>query len=381
MRNITKIILLISSIVISIIFIINYNSTQEPIKINIPGGDGNIYDLTARVEREFNRLKDPNTGKIPFGIRQKELNFASKLPNDKMTKSANWTSRGPYNVGGRTRGIAIDITNDSIILAGSVSGGLWKSVNGGESWDRTSLPYQLPSVTCIAQDTRTGHTNTWYYGTGERYGTSASATGAFFYGDGIMKSIDNGQSWVSLESTFNNTPQSFDSHWNFVSRIVTDPINDTLDILYAATYGRINRSTDGGTTWETVIGPSSISSYFTELAITTQSVLYATLSDDGNDKGIWRSENGLDWINITPFDTFPTAFDKIVIAINPSNENEVYFLGRTPGYGQHSEVFFNGEDWNSLWKYTYVSGNGTDTGGVDIKERLLDPWCCEPYPG
>ncbi|MEA3443760.1 MAG: hypothetical protein U9R19_03455, partial [Bacteroidota bacterium] len=278
----------------SIIFILQ-DKTNMPKTIS--GGDGNTADPAARMEWMLNRLKDPATGKIPAGIRQKELAFAKCLKQNTGLKSVDWTARGPYNIGGRTRAMALDITNDSIILAGSVSGGLWRSVDAGQNWDRVTQPGQFPSISAIAQDKRPGETDTWYCGTGELIGASASGTGAYFYGNGMMKSVDGGLSWTVLASTATNSPQNFDSHWNFVHRVVTDQSVDTADVVYAATYGRINRSEDGGQTWQTVLGDLPIS-FDTELAITTNGVLYATLSSDGIDKGIWRSPDGLNWTNI-----------------------------------------------------------------------------------
>lgn len=344
-----------------------FNSEKETLK-TISDGNGNTAELAARVEWMHNRLKDPATGEIPAGIRQKELAFAKKFSSDNYLKTVNWTARGPFNVGGRTRAMAVDVTNDSIILAGSVSGGMWRSVDAGQTWDRVTQADQFPSISAIAQDTRAGHTDTWYCGTGELIGASASGTGAYYYGNGMMKSVDGGLSWSELSSTATNTPQSFDSHWNFVHRVATDQSIDTLDVVYAATFGRINRSEDGGQTWQTVLGGDP-ESYYTELAITGDGVVYATLSKSNisgtyNDNGIWRSPDGINWTNILDTDTFPPVYERIVIATNPSNEDEVYFLGRTPNYGQHSQTFFNREDWISLWKYTYVSGNGADTGGV-----------------
>jgi hypothetical protein len=334
----------------------------------IADGNGNTADLAARAEWMHNRLKDPATGQIPSGIRQQELAFAKRFAGGNNQRNVNWTARGPFNVGGRTRAMAVDVTNDSIILAGSVSGGMWRSVDAGQNWDCVTQPDQFPSISAIAQNTRAGKTDTWYCGTGELIGTSASGTGAYFYGNGMMKSVDGGLSWSPLTSTATNTPQNFDSHWNFVHRIAIDASVDSLDVVYAATFGRINRSEDGGQTWQTVLGGDP-ESYFTELAITADGVVYATLSKNNiagtyNDNGIWRSPDGINWTNILDTDTFPPVYERIVIATNPSNENEVYFLGRTPNYGQHSQCFFNSEDWISLWKYTYVSGNGADTGGV-----------------
>src|SRR5262249_33549782 len=117
------------------------------------------------------------------------------------TQASTWTARGPVNVGGRTRALAVDIANPFVMLAGGGFGGMWRSVDGGTTWSRTTNASSLQSVTCVAQDTRTGSTGTWYYGTGENAGNSASASGAFLPGDGIFKSTDNGVTWSQLSST------------------------------------------------------------------------------------------------------------------------------------------------------------------------------------
>ena len=90
------------------------------------------------------------------------------------------------------------------------------------------------------------------------------------------------------------------------------------------------------------------------------SAIIAALSYDGENEGIWRSTNGIDWTNITP-SNWPDVYNRNVIGIAPSNENVVYFLAETPGYGYYNETV---DTWHSLWKYTYVSGNGSGSGGV-----------------
>ena len=65
--------------------------------------------------------------------------------------------------------------------------------------------------------------------------------------------------------------------------------------------------------------------YYTNVELTSSGVVYATLSSDGADKGIWRSADGMQWVNIIP-DNFGDVYGRSAIGINPSNENEVYFL-------------------------------------------------------
>jgi hypothetical protein len=319
---------------------------------------GTEDDPDARAHWEWMRLQDPSTGEIPLDIRSQELQFASRIPSREsiaLMKSngasglaaLSWSSRGPYNVGGRTRALGVDASNENVILAGGASGGMWRSTDGGSSWTKTTLASQLQSVTCLAQDTRQGKTATWYYGTGELSGNSASGGAASYRGDGLFKSTDGGKNWTHLTSPV--PPQTFSNRFQYVWNIVTDATNQASDVVYAATHDGIQRSTDGGTSWSFVRGNGSPNSQYTDVAITSTGVLYATLSSEGPTKGIWRSTDGVNWTSITPTG-WPGTYGRVVIGIAPSNEQAVYFLASTPSVG------VNG---NSLWKYP---DNGLGTG-------------------
>ncbi len=333
------------------------------------GGDD---DAEARGHWELARLADPATGRIPDHMRAKEIEFASTLPeiqsltNDRSFSTANFVSRGPWNVGGRTRAIALDVTNENVILAGSVNGGLWRSGDGGATWTRVSPMNQNPSVTWIAQDKRQGHTNTWYYSSGEGYGASASGTGAYYLGNGIYKSTDGGFTWNVLSSTSSGTPQTFENVWDIAWKVFCDSSDAVNNVVYACTYGAVFRSINGGTTWTVDRGNSSGSSfsYFADADVTSTGIVYAALSSDGPQKGIWRKNAATGWANITPTQWDSAFYDRFVIGINPSNENEVYFLGVTDStIGKLSTNFKGEKEWNGLWKYTYISGSGTGSGG------------------
>lgn len=328
--------------------------------------EGMVHGASKRSKWEVSRLADP-TGKIPNNIRQLELAFAATLPNDlqvdsRSMASLTMTNRGPWNLGGRTRAFGIDVSDENRLLAGSCSGGMWISTNGGTTWSQTNTLSQLKNATCLVQDKRPTHTNTWYYGSGEAYGASASGgSGAYYLGDGAFKSIDGGLTWSPLSSTSGGNPNAFTTGWQLVWNMANDnSANDTIDEVYAAIYGGIMRSINGGTTWSTVIGGGS---YFTDVQVSSTGVVYATCSDDGTQKGIWRSDTGTAFTNILPVG-FPTAYNRIVSGINPNNENEVYFLANTPGFGKVTYNYLGTPEWNSFWKYTYVSGNGAGAGGV-----------------
>lgn len=343
--------------------------------INQPDGDqsGPPENSASRARWEYERHRDPKTGLIPHNIRAMEAEFVSKLPGanpdykykGNTVLSQEWERRGPAEVGGRTRALAIDVMDENVILAGGVSGGMWRTTNGGASWVKTTTPMQLHSVSCIAQDTRVGKENIWYYGTGEFWGNSADISG-----DGIYKSTDGGKSWSPLMSTATFKPHSWENSFDYIWRIVLNHKNNNQDEIYAATaLGAIFRSSDGGLTWNTVLGGYGNSySYMTELMITPSGVLYAAMSQyspsaNSQTKGIFRSTDGIKWTDITPQD-MPAKYRRIVPAYAPSNENIVYFAAETPGSGKLTTNSQGDSLWHSFWKYTYVSGDGSGAGGI-----------------
>jgi len=331
--------------------------------------------VSERTEWEILRLADPQTGEIPKNIRQRELAFAKMLPKDNeifTKRTSDWKQIGPYNIGGRTRAAAIDVTNDNIILAGGVSGGMWRSEDQGKSWSKTSANNHHHSVTCLTQDKRAGKENIWYYGSGEGRGNSATKLfSADYLGDGVYKSIDGGKSWFPLTATQSNSPHSKEP-WDIMWNITTDHSVDSADVVYAAITGRVMRSNDGGLTWEIAVGSSTgFLATYTDIMITPKGVKYATLSSEGAVNGIFRSEDGVNWTDITPAG-FSNVYSRIVSAADPLNDNKIYFLANVVDGGKRSDPNNKDSERNSLWKYTYKSGDGSGINGtwVDLSVNI-----------
>lgn len=338
----------------------------------IPASIGKKDDPRARFLQEFMMLRDPVTNEIPKNIFRLEREFAKTLPKSENlflnknsgsneTTALTWTARGPNNVGGRTRALGIDkrtgSPSNAIILAGGVSGGIWRSTNGGSTWSSVTSPSQLHSVTCIVQDKRSEKEDFWYAGTGEAVGNSASGSSVSnFRGDGIFKSTDNGLTWSIISSTATNEPESFDQVFDYVHNIAIDTSNN----LYVAASNTIQRTTNGGASWTPVLAEISLNSFISDVQITPGGVVYAAISQwPGNtNKGIWRSPDGITWTNISNgVSGFPTTqFGRITIGIAPSDEDVVYFLmeysNTTPATNGHQ-----------LWKYNFISGDGSGSGG------------------
>ncbi len=363
-------------LVFCFLFVLNENHAQQSSLLNhnnlrklskIADKKAGVYNAEKdnpirRIELENSMLIDPRTRVIPDNIREKELMYVNSNTSRLQKRSsvfgvelnaASWKNRGPFNVGGRTRALAIDVSNENVLLAGGASGGVWRSTNSGSTWSKTTGASDLHSVTSIAQDPRQGNQNIWYYTTGELVGNSAAGGGANsnYRGNGIYKSTDGGITWKVLPITASNTPQTYDSYFDYNWRVCVNPINGDV---YAATIGAIHKSSNGGTSWSLVL--SAGNAYHTDIISTNSGVLYATIDSDGNpSKGIFRSINGTDWKSITPSD-FPSSYNRIVLASSKANPNIVYFLAETPSAGKLD---------HSLYKYTYASGigNGDGTSG------------------
>ncbi|MCE1163979.1 MAG: T9SS type A sorting domain-containing protein, partial [Bacteroidetes bacterium] len=181
-----------------------------------------------------------------------------------------------------------------------------------------------------------------------------------FAGNGIFKSTDNGQSWELLPSTSGIPPGSFTSDWQYVWNVAADPSSAATDEVYAATVGSIYKSTNGGTNWTQTLGSSTTRSVFTDVAVSSTGVVYAAGSfiSGGPMNGVRRSTNGDNWVDITPPE-FPPAYERIVITLAPSNQNVMYVAVQGVPAGEPGTV-----NKHQLWKYTYISGNGTGSGGV-----------------
>ena len=334
----------------------------------------------ARAEYEFMRTKSPFSGEIPEDIRRKELAFARTLPtreeiNEKMlyrgqpVVTLNWQNRGPYNVGGRTRALALDLDDETIMLSGAASGGMWRSTDAGNSWTLTTKLQDLQSVSAVAQDPRAGERSTWYYATGEYAGSRYWHENGGLLGDGIFKSTDGGQNWTLLASTSTASPQTFANDFNHIHRLKVSPTNGYL-FVGTSRNGKLKLSQDGGSTWSDLLKATDADPSYVDVDITSNGTVYAAVGGGNwggktNKSGIFRStDDGASFTDITPATFWQTDFQRIVMDISASNENVAYF-------------YINSSSKTSqyLWKYTYVSGDGSGSGGtwVDLSSNLPTP--------
>ncbi len=242
---------------------------------------------------------------------------------------------GPAFTSGRIADIAVHPDDENMWYVAVGSGGVWKTVNAGVTWDPIFDRQSSYSIGCITIDPNNPHTI--WVGTGENVGGRHVG-----YGDGIYASHDNGITWkkMGLEKT------------EHISKIIVHPKDS--DVLWVAAQGPLwnkggerglYKTSDGGTTWKKVLGDDEWVGVTDILldprdpdwmyaATWQRHRTVAAYMGGGPGSGIHRSKDGgVTWEKLTT--GLPRSnMGKIGLAISPQNPDVVYAaieLDRTTG--------------------------------------------------
>ncbi|MHB1686076.1 MAG: T9SS type A sorting domain-containing protein [Ignavibacteriaceae bacterium] len=330
----------------------NSPKTGLPLLEPTAGDRDNPY---AAIEFRYKMIVGNKSFLDPLA-RQRAISYTKRflLAKNSMDKAAlisGWSPIGPGNIGGRIRSILVRPSNPNDILIGAVSGGIWKSTDGGASWSP-----KTDQGNPIAISSMTNNGDTVYAGTGEGWGN-----GDAVYGGGIYKSTDFGDTWTLLPSTIG-------SHiWNFrnIMKISIDPSNNIYAATYAYNYkdnvgkyysnGGLYKSGDGGTTW-TKISTTSVSNYYSPcdvIAVSSTDVILATRGYAPNWGGIFQTTNGgTTWNQITS--GLPSSnYNNIALAQDPSHFNTVYAVFQSTDNSKAGDAGLKGiyksTDAGSTW--------------------------------
>jgi hypothetical protein len=293
----------------------------------------------AKWEQERKQVQDPS-GNIPAERLLTAFEYLQSLiQNPKEGISAElglrWQERGPTQVAGRTRAILFDL-NDPLkkkVFVGSVGGGLWKTDNitaTNPKWQAVNDIFDNLAITTIAQNPT--NPQILYFGTGEGFGNIDAIRGL-----GIWKSTNAGATWTRLSSTGGYS-------FKFIQKIVVTPNG----YVYAATEWGVQRSIDGGITWQ-----DAYSTYYKidDLELAADGSLFASNNNGklvksaaSNGANIGNSNT---WVDITPLGSL-SSFKRIEIATAPSDANRVYVLCQ--GYGSSDCTnIFSSENGGTTW--------------------------------
>jgi len=394
-----------------------YRPATKPSKLNFvipssfkfsssqPSEEENEEFTEERMAHEYRMLRNPVTGKIPARIREQELEAVRNTPS-REANSALWRggsilaqntyqSVGPNNVGGRSRTLAFDKRNPKIMITGGVTGGIFRSTDGGNNWTFVSGENDIRSATTIAQDPF--NPDTWYCGTGEAfYPISSQDVSNGTFGFGIFKSTNNGVSWSKLSFTVSsNNENQLDNAFDLVHRIAVHPLNGNV---YAAVHRRIMRSTDGGLSWQAVLegpSPTTASGGITDVIIASNgSKIYAAITGANPDRslaGVWESATGDvgSWKRIAggasgQTDSIPgwqpyPNWERIVLALNGTN-SKLFILykngksadGAVPA--PEADLFRADVSTGNPNTYTWTNLNSYVPDEPNYNEAGIDPY-------
>src|ERR1051326_3763419 len=238
-----------------------------------------------------------------------------------------WRNIGP-NRGGRSQAVAGSVKRPLEYYFGATGGGLWKTTDGGTSWQPVT-DGQITSSSVGAVAVSESNPDIVYIGTGE-----TELRASTIQGDGIYKSTDGGKTWThsGLEQT------------QAIARIRIDPANP--DLVYVAALGHpygqndergIFRSKDGGKTWEKILFRNNRAGAI-DLCLDPHNprTMYAstwevyrkpwTLSSGGPGSGLFKSTDGGDhWTEITRNPGMPKMLvGKINVTVSGADSNRLY---------------------------------------------------------
>jgi photosystem II stability/assembly factor-like uncharacterized protein len=300
-------------------------------------------------------------GYIPVDWREKAIEHITKYNTDINLESnpaaLSWTQLGPGNIGGRIRSILVHPTNSSIIYIGAVSGGVWKTTNGGSGWFPLKDDMENLAVCAMVMDPT--NPNIIYAGTGE---------GFFNYdavrGEGIFKTTNGGTTWTQLASTKN-------SNFYYVNKLMIDNTNNTL---WAGTRKGLFKSVDGGGSFNAVLTSSGSDVHCTdiEIAYSNPSRIYAAFGLFNQADIKLSTNSGGNWQSVLSL----SGKGRVEIATSISNPLVAYcsFMDlQTNGTGTMGITTNGGINWfNTAIAGPSYSGASTYTGAQAWYNNILE---------
>lgn len=298
--------------------------------------------------------------------------------SEKLYSSLTYRLIGPFR-GGRSAAVTGVPGKPNLFYFGATGGGVWKTVNGGRTWENISDGYFGGSIGAV--EVAQSDPNVMYVGGGEK-----TLRGNVSSGYGIWKTEDAGKTWksVGLEKS------------RHIPRIRIHPKNP--DIVYAAVLGNIYKptqdrgiykSTDGGQTWKkTLFVNNQSGAVDLTLDPNNPRIVYAStwrakrtpysLSSGGDGSALWKStDSGETWSEISKNEGFPKDTLGIIgVTVSPKNSERVWAIVEQKEKGGLYRSDDGGETWEQVnderklrqraWYYTRVYADTEDEDVVYV---------------
>lgn len=293
----------------------------------------------------FYQQRSYPSGSLPQDAYLKAVEQKKAMLLQKQQSAGDWIYAGPDNIGGRITALAVDYTNRQTLYIGAAAGGIFKSTNGGQSWQEQAA--WLPSLSIGALAIDPVNPDVLYCGTGE-----ANISTESYAGIGILKTTNGGTSWFKC---------GLDSS-RHIADIEIHPLNrnSVFTAVSGGLYSKgphrgVYRSVNGGLSWSKVLYINdSTSAIDIALDPTDTSRVYAAVWErlrgpsfrkaSGYGSRIYLStDGGWNWSPLSnglPMQSESTG--RISIAVAPSNPNYVYALYQRADVPNGSTGYFSG---------------------------------------
>jgi photosystem II stability/assembly factor-like uncharacterized protein len=262
---------------------------------------------------------------------------------------------GSATMSGRIAALAARVVDGKTLLyVGAASGGVWKSQDGGTTFEPVFDKQPVQSIGAITIDPN--NPRTIWVGTGEAWTRNSVSVG-----NGIYKSTDGGETWSNV-----GLPES-----ERIVRIIVHPKSSA--VVYACVPGKLwsdskdrglYKTTDGGKTWSLVLAGPNLSTGCSTVTMDPKNpeILIAGMWDfrrqgwtfrSGGDgptspsgSGMFRStDGGKTWRPITANKGLPPGpWGRVEAVIAPSDPRIVYALIES-----QSSALFRSDDGGATW--------------------------------
>lgn len=325
---------------------------------------GSGHKPYKRWESYWLHLADEN-GYLPTAEEQWKTYQNKQQGIGRSNPTSNWTALGPFTHiapglrlpgQGRVNAIAVDPVDENTWYVGAPAGGIWKSTNAGQDW--TPLSDNLPQIGVSGIAIDPNNTDIIYISTGDDdAGDTVSA--------GVFKSTDGGLTWNPTALNPTTTPSSMNeilmdpnnssTLWvatnngvyktenggdNYILALPGQNVKDikirpdNSNTIYAVTNDRFYRSTDAGVSFTLITAGLPTSSGRLTMAVTPANPNYIyivsanTRSNDYSFQGIYRSTNGGTSFtrranNRDILESSQAWFD-LAIEANPENAEQIF---------------------------------------------------------